>query len=172
MIEAFKLLGEISLKGGERVQAQLEGIGDRVGKAGKGFGAFGLALKGAGIVAGLVESGVATLGAVVGKTGFEYNSMVENSTVAWTTLLGSQEKAKQQIQDIANFAAKTQFGTQQVDAMAKYFYNAGIAGKDLFDQLTRIADVSGAYNISADNAKELARQMAQVDQAQVAYTED
>ena len=172
MIEAFKLLGEISLKGGEAVQSQLEGLSARAEKAGKGFGVFGLALKGAGIVAGLIATGMATLSAVVGKTGFEYNSMVENSTVAWTTLLGSQEKAKQQIQDIANFAAKTQFGTEQVDAMAKYFYNAGIAGKDLFDQLTRIADVSGAYNISADNAKELARQMAQVDQAQVAYTED
>jgi hypothetical protein len=57
--------------------------------------------------------------------------MVENSTVAWTTLLGSQQKAKQMIQDISTFAKNTQFGTEQVDAMAKYLNNAGFAGKNL-----------------------------------------
>jgi tape measure domain-containing protein len=172
MIEAFKLLGEISLKGGEAVQSQLENISGRAEKAGGGFKLLGLALKGAGIAIGAVITGAVTLGGVIGKSGLEYNSMIENSTVAWTTLLGSQEKAKAQIQDIANFAMKTQFGTEQVDAMAKYFYNAGIQGKGLMDQLTRISDVAGAFNITADNAQELARQMAQVDQAGVAYTED
>lgn len=172
MIEAFKLLGEISLKGGEAVTSQLDGISERANKAGGGFKLLGLALKGAGIAIGAVVTGAVTLGGVIGKSGLEYNSMIENSTVAWTTLLGSQEKAKQQIQDIANFASKTQFGTEQVDAMAKYFYNAGIQGKGLMDQLTRISDIAGAFNITADNAKELARQMAQVDQAGVAYTED
>ena len=76
------------------------------------------------------------------------------------------------MQDIANFAAKTQFNTENVDTMAKYFHNAGIEGKGLFDQLGRIADVAGAFNITADNAQELARQMSQVDQAGVAYTGD
>jgi tape measure domain-containing protein len=172
MIEAFKLLGEISLRGGEAVQSQLENISGRAEKAGGGFKLMGLALKGAGVAIGAVVAGAVTLGGVIGKAGLEYNSMIENSTVAWTTLLGSQEKAKKEIQDIANFASKTQFGTEQVDAMAKYFYNAGIQGKALFDQLTRISDISGAFNITADNAKELARQMSQVDQAGVAYTED
>ena len=172
MIEAFKLLGEISLKGGEAVQSQLETISGRAEKAGGGFKLMGLALKGTAIAIGAVVTGAVTLGGVIGKSGLEYNSMIENSTVAWTTLLGSQEKAKQQIQDIANFAAKTQFGTEQVDKMAKYFFNAGIQGKDLMVQLTRIADISGAFNIPAESAGELARQMAQVDQAGVAYTED
>jgi tape measure domain-containing protein len=172
MIEAFKLLGEISLRGGEAVQSQLESISGRAEKAGGGFKGFGLALKGAGLAIGAVVTGAVTLGGVIGKAGLEYNSMIENSTVAWTTLLGSQEKAKQQIKDISQFAMNTQFGTEQVDTMAKYFYNAGIQGKALMDQLTKIADISGAFNITADNAKELARQMSQVDQAGVAYTED
>jgi tape measure domain-containing protein len=172
MIEAFKLLGEISLKGGEAVQSQLENISGKAEKAGGGFKVMGLALKGAGIAIGAVVTGAVALGGAIGKSGLEYNSMIENSTVAWTTLLHSQDLAKKQIQDIANFASKTQFGTEQVDAMAKYFFNAGIQGKALFDQLTRISDIAGAFNITADNAKELARQMSQVDQAGVAYTED
>lgn len=172
MIEAFKLLGEISLKGGEAVQSQLETIGERANNAGKGFNAFGLAMKGTAIAVGAVVTGAVTLGTAIATSGFKYNSMIENSTVAWTTLLGSQEKAKQQIQEIVAFAAKTQFGTPEVDNMAKSFFNAGITGKALMEQLTRIADVSGAFNITADNAQELARQMAQVDQSGLAYTSD
>jgi hypothetical protein len=122
--------------------------------------------------AGVAAGALGALGGFIAKTGVDYDTMIENSTVAWTTLLGSQQKAKQMIQDISTFAKNTQFGTEQVDAMAKYFNNAGFAGKNLFNELQRIADVSGAFNISADAAQELARQMSQVDQAGVAYTSD
>lgn len=122
--------------------------------------------------AGAAAAGLGALGAYIAKTGVDYDTMIENSTIAWTTLLGSQAKAKDMIQQISTFAKNTQFGTEQVDAMAKYFNNAGYAGKNLFDELQRIADVSGAFNITADAAQELARQMSQVDQAGVAYTSD
>jgi hypothetical protein len=71
MIEAFKLLGEISLKGGEAVQSQLENISGRAEKAGGGFKLFGLALKGAGLAIGAVVTGAVTLGGVIGKAGLE-----------------------------------------------------------------------------------------------------
>jgi tape measure domain-containing protein len=76
------------------------------------------------------------------------------------------------VKDIADFAKNTQFDTTKVDAMAKYMFNAGYAGKELFNRLTEIADVSGAFNIPADSAQELARQMSQVVQSGTAYTED
>jgi tape measure domain-containing protein len=117
-------------------------------------------------------SALAAMGGVISKVGIQYDMAQENSKIAWTTLLGSADKAQKMLTDIANFAKNTQFETEGVDAMAKYLNNAGYAGKDLFDQLTKVADVSGAFNITADNAKEMVRQMSQVDQAQVAYTED
>lgn len=120
----------------------------------------------------LVAGAFGTIGAMVAKTGVDYNSMVENSTVAWNTLLGSQTKAKDMLQQISTFAKNTQFGTEDVDTMAKYMYNAGQSGKQLFDSLNKIADVSGAFNIQADDAKELTRQMSQVIQSGTAYTED
>jgi tape measure domain-containing protein len=122
--------------------------------------------------AGIAMGAIATLTGVVAKVGISYNAMAENSQVAWTTLLGTQEKAKKMFKDIADFAKKTQFDTTSVDMMAKYMYNAGYAGQQLFDKLTEIADVSGAFNIPAESAQELARQMSQVQQAGVAYTED
>jgi tape measure domain-containing protein len=122
--------------------------------------------------AALAVSAMAAAGGYVAKLGVDYNAMAEQSQVAWTTLLGSQEKAKNMLQDIANFAKSTPFETSSVDAMAKYMHNAGLEGKAMFDQLMKISDVASAFNIPADSAQELARQMSQVMQAGVAYTED
>ena len=95
MVEAFKLLGEISLKGGDIVQRQLEGISRRVERSHSGFSLMGVALKGAGVAVGAMGTGLSVMGGALLKTGIGYNSMVENSTVAWTTLLGSQDKDKE-----------------------------------------------------------------------------
>lgn len=120
----------------------------------------------------LATTALGAIGGYIAKTGIDYDQMAEQSQVAWTTLLGSQEKAKQQMQDIANFAKSTPFETEQVDQMAKYMNNAGLSGKALFDQLMRVSDVASAFNIPADSAAELTRQMSQVMQAGTAYTED
>jgi tape measure domain-containing protein len=153
-------------RGLQQMQGEVRGaqssISSTLGTVGK-VTAAAVAAAGAALIA---------LGGYVAKVGISYDQMQENSQVAWTTLLGSQEKAKQQLKEIADFAKNTQFDTEGVDAMAKYMFNAGLSGKGLMDELTRIADVSGAFNISAADAKELARQMSQVDQAGVAYTED
>jgi tape measure domain-containing protein len=153
-------------RGLQQMQGEMRGaqssIGSTLGSIGKVTGAA-VAAAGAALIA---------MGGYIAKTGIAYDQMQENSQVAWTTLLGSQEKAKQQLKDIADFAKNTQFDTEGVDAMAKYMFNAGLSGKGLMDELQRIADISGAFNISAADAQELARQMSQVDQAGVAYTED
>jgi tape measure domain-containing protein len=122
--------------------------------------------------AGIASGALAALTGYVAKVGIDYNAMQESSQVAWNTLLGSQDKAKKMLQDISNFAKSTQFDTTSVDMMAKYMHNAGFEGKALFDQLTKVADISGAFNITADAAQEMTRQMSQVQQAGVAYTED
>lgn len=113
-----------------------------------------------------------TLTGVVGKVGISYNAMMEQSEVAWNTLLGSQEKAQKMLKDISDFTKSTPFETEHVDMMAKYMHNAGLEGKALFDQLMKNADVASAFAIPAAEAKEFIRQMSQVQQAGVAYTED
>ena len=128
---------------------------------------------------GLVAKGAAAAGAamtvmsgIIGKTGVDYNAMMEQSEVAWTTLLGTQKEAQDMLKDISDFTKATPFETEQVDMMAKYMHNAGLAGKELFDELLKVSDVSSAFAIPASEAKELTRQMSQVRQAGVAYTED
>src|SRR5205085_2994329 len=153
-------------RGLQQMQGEVKGahssIASSLGTIGKVAGAAVLA----------AGSALAAMGGVIAKVGIGYDMAQENSKIAWTTLLGSAEKAKTMLTDIANFAKNTQFDSEGVDAMAKYLTNAGYAGKELFDRLTEVADISGAFNIPADSAKELTRQMSQVVQAGVAYTED
>ncbi|MDQ0414238.1 tape measure protein [Mesobacillus stamsii] len=142
----------------------------------KSFGSIqksaGVAMKAAGVAAAAAGGGLATLTGIVGKVGFSYNAMAEQSGVAWKTLLGSQEEAKKMLQDISNFTKATPFETEDVDMMAKYMHNAGLEGQALFDSLMKVSDVASAFSIPASEAKEMTRQMSQVRQAGVAYTED
>ena len=115
---------------------------------------------------------IADFGVAVAKMGIEYNATLEQSTVAWTTLLGTQEQAKDMIDQISTYAAKTPFSKMGVDEMAKQLHNAGFAGEDLFAQLTKFGNMGGAFAIQEDSLKEMVRQYAQVQMAGTAYTED
>lgn len=106
------------------------------------------------------------------KMGIDGNASLETSITSWTTLLGTQEQAKQMMDDITNYAASTPFSKVGVDEMAKQLSNAGFAGEDLFDQLTKFGNMGSAFGIQEDSLKEMVRQYSQVQMAQVAYTED
>ena len=179
-LEAFSLIGRIALKGGREVQQGLEGVNNQAETAGN---KMGLATRGAGgLASGLATlakvgaaaagAGLLALGGIIGTTGIQFNAMKEQSQVAWTTLLGDSNKAEGMIDNINKFAAATPFATENVDIMAKYMHNAGYEGQAMFDQLLKISDVASAFAIPAHEAEELARQMSQVQQAGVAYTED
>ena len=106
------------------------------------------------------------------KAGIDYNATLEQSSIKWETLLGTQEKANKMLKDIEKFAATTPFEKMGVDAMATQLHNAGFEGQGLFDQLTKFGDLAGAFGIQADSLQEMVRQYSQVQQAGVAYTED
>lgn len=152
-------------KGVANIDKQLNSVN---GTAGKMSSVLGTVTSAAAIAAKAL-GGVALTAAGIG---IQFNASQEQSKVAWTTLLGSANKAEKMLSDINELAKTTQFDTANVDMMAKYMHNAGLEGQALFDELTKVADVSGAFALSADEAKEMARQMSQVRQAGVAYTED
>ncbi|MDU7067152.1 MAG: tape measure protein [Clostridium perfringens] len=108
----------------------------------------------------------------ISKAGISYNALSEQALVAWTTILGSHTAAVKMMEDITNYAAKTPFSKMGVDQMAKQLSNAGFEGQALFNQLTKIGDMGSAFGIQEDSLREMVRQYAQVQQAQVAYTED
>ncbi|MDL0419696.1 tape measure protein [Caldibacillus thermoamylovorans] len=159
-----------------KVGADISELARDMDRAGKEVSGFGKTMSGLGKtlagVAATAATAFAGISVATAKTGVQFNAMQEQSKVAWTTLLGSAGEAEKMLKRISDFAAKTQFDTQSVNMMATYFHNAGLAGDELFNTLTKVADVSGAFAIPAYEAEELARQMSQVQQAGVAYTED
>lgn len=159
IINLFSLVAKISLEDKEFTRG--------VDNSEKSFSGFGK--KVTGVIAGL---GITKLAADTLKLGIDTNAMAETSGIAWETLLGSQEKSKKMLDDIASFAATTPFEKMGVDNMAKQLHNAGFEGQGLFDQLTKFGDIGGAFGVQAASLEEMVRQYSQVKQAGVAYTED
>ena len=148
------------VKGVKGAKKGIEGIGQT-----KGFQILDGAVKKGALAVGVLKTAVT-------KMGIEYNASLQSSTVAWTTLLGTQDKAKNMMKEIEQYASKTPFTKMGVDTMAKQLHNAGFEGENLFTQLTKFGDIGGAFGIQEDSLKEMVRQYAQVQQATVAYTED
>ena len=179
MAEAFTLEGKILLdakkvindldkidKKGKETGKSFDSLGDIATKVGNKMNKFaGKTLK----VVGGALAGITSL--VVGF-GIKSNASLETSTTAWTTLLGTQERAKKMMDDITKYAATTPFSKAGVDAMAKQLHNAGYEGDKLFEQLTKFGNMGGAFGIQEDSLKEMVRQYSQVQMATVAYTED
>ena len=178
-VEAFVLEGKINLnaqnvvkdlekidKKGKETGKSFDSLGDIATKVGNKMNKFaGKTLK----VVGGALTGITSL--VVGF-GIKSNASLETSTTAWTTLLGTQEKAKKMMEDITKYASTTPFSKAGVDAMAKQLHNAGYEGDKLFEQLTKFGNMGGAFGIQEDSLKEMVRQYSQVQMATVAYTED
>jgi|GEM_PF-3325467 len=96
-----------------------------------------------GAIAGL-GAAIAAVGTLATKTGIEFNAMMEQSEIAWTTLLGSAEEAKQTIQDLKELGAKTPFEFEGLDKSAKLLNMAGFEGEKLKETLVAVGDAVSA----------------------------
>lgn len=150
-------------KGIGKAENKASSLGSVIGKVAQNIASFMIYDVGKNLVTGFVNAA---------KAGIDYNATLETSSIKWETLLGSQEKANKMLKDIEKFAATTPFEKMGVEAMSTQLHNAGFRGQELFDQLTKFGDLSGAFGIQADSLQEMVRQYAQVKQAGVAYTED
>lgn len=172
-MEIFKLFGSIYVNN-DKANKSISKTGEEAKKSGGLLAELGgVAKKVGGLLAGaFVVTKVVDFTKKVATLGIEYNKLKEQSETTWTTLLGSQDKAIEQLKRIEEFAAKTPFSKMGVDKMAKYLHNAGYEGDAVFETLTKIGDMGSAFGVQEDSLVELTRQFSQVQQAGYAYTED
>ncbi|WP_303188418.1 tape measure protein [uncultured Clostridium sp.] len=160
----------------EEARDSLEDLGDSADNTLGRFSRLGkMAQSGLKVVDKWAKIGATAVAGLAGgmiALGIKSNASLETSQVAWTTLLGTQEEAKQMLDDITKYAATTPFSKTGVDTMAKQLHNAGFEGQNLFDQLTKFGNMGSAFGIQEDSLSEMVRQYSQVQMAQVAYTED
>jgi tape measure domain-containing protein len=96
-----------------------------------------------GAIAGLGAS-IAAVGTMAAKTGIDFNAMMEQSEIAWTTLLGSADEAKKTINDLVELGAKTPFEFEGLDKSAKLLNMAGFEGEKLKETLIAVGDAVSA----------------------------
>lgn len=160
----------------EETRDSLENIEDSADSVSGRFSGLGkMAQSGLKVVdkwAKIGATAVAGLASGMIALGIKSNASLETSQVAWTTLLGTEEEAKNMLEDITKYAATTPFSKTGVDTMSKQLHNAGFEGQNLFDQLTKFGNMGSAFGIQEDSLSEMVRQYSQVQMAQVAYTED
>jgi tape measure domain-containing protein len=129
---------------------------DKLGKIGK---------KSLKIVAGAIAGVSAAIGGAIGATakfGISFNAAMEQSQMAWETLLGGAKEAKQMIQDLQKLGAKTPFEFEGLDQSAKLLKAMGFNAKDIIPTLTTLGDAVSAVGGGQDMLEGVARAIGQM----------
>jgi tape measure domain-containing protein len=71
---------------------------------------------------------------------------LEQSTIAFETFLGSAAAAKDMLQKIENFAAKTPFQFDDLESSARMLLAYGISAKDIITTLEKLGNIAAATN--------------------------
>jgi tape measure domain-containing protein len=109
------------------------------------FGSFAAdALKKVALVAGVVS------GAAI-KMGFDFNSLKEQSLIAFETLLKSGDKAQAMFSNLQKFAAATPFELPGLVDNARQLLGVGVAGEKVIPTLQALGDTAGALGINQDH---------------------
>ncbi len=97
------------------------------------------------------------------EAGIKFNAFLETSRIAFTTLLGSSEKAEAQLKSLAAFADKTPFQFEDLISSTKQMLAFGFAAKDVEPTLTAIGDaLSAVGNLSSESLEGVTRQLGQI----------
>lgn len=155
---------ELQVNVGADVSGALSGLGkvnrgfsDTLGFLGRaastalGFGAATLGLDALGNVAGFANEAV-----------FGMNSRLEQSQIAFTTLLGSGERASAFLAQLAAFANTTPFSFADVTQAAQRFLAVGIAAQDVVPLLTDVSDAASAFGSGSEGIQAISRALLQM----------
>lgn len=118
------------------------------------------------MMAGMIAMNIA--GSIInGFTGMatatiNYNAMLEQSGVAWKTLLGTQKEAVATQKLIQKIASKTPFDFEGIDSFAKKLTLANLGGKDLERNIKAVADAVSAVGGSTDTFDGVGTALAQM----------
>jgi len=134
---------DADLKAFDETNKSLGKLDDGTGKASKGA----MALGAAGRVAAV---GIAAAGAAVGAAGvlaIKSAGEYEQSRIAFETMLGSADKARKLMGEIAQFAKTTPFELPEVVAGTKQLLAFGFAQQDLLPTMRKLGDLASGLGV-------------------------
>jgi tape measure domain-containing protein len=169
-----------SFRGGVRaIQREAAGMGSAVtdqmadeiesssrsGRLSSAFSAIGSAAKLAAVGFGAVAVGA-------GAWGFQVAAQAEQAEMAFTTLLGSADKAKSYLQDLQNFAAKTPFEFPELRDAASRFIAVGVAADRVVPIMSTLGDATALMGTGSDGIRRATTALTQMSQKGKVSAED
>jgi tape measure domain-containing protein len=115
-----------------------------------------------GAVAGVAAIG--GLGAVVGKVGFDFNSLQQQSQIAFETILGDAGKAKSFMADLSGFAAKTPFELGPLTQYASRLAAVGVETSRIIPLMTRLGDATSLMGTGSEGINRAVTALTQMQQ--------
>ncbi len=120
------------------LEARLQGVDGKAQQTASSFMSMGKMIGGS-LITGAVIG--------LGKAALEASAKMEQNRVAFTTMLGSGDKANKLLQDMTKFAAATPFQLNDIIDAGKSLTAFGVASEKIIPTLTKLGDISAALNI-------------------------
>jgi phage tail tape-measure protein len=130
-------------RGIDETNRSLSNLSDHSGTSGKSVAALGMVAKTAAI-------GIAAAGAAVGTAGvaaIKSAGSYEQSRIAFETMLGSADKARVLMQQIADFAKSTPFELPEVVQGTKQLLAFGFAQDQLLPTMRKLGDLASGLGV-------------------------
>lgn len=150
-------------------ESKIAGIAQKIGSVGNGMsgGLTGILSKAgpAGLAIAGVTAAVAGLGAVLGAAGDKfigYNAKMEQTDIAFTSMLGSAQDAKIMMDQLRKFAADTPFEFEDIAPAAQQLKAFGFEARDIIPTLTAVGNASAGLGRGTEGLKQIAFVMGQI----------
>lgn len=127
------------------------------------FKSAGAAISSAGAALLPMSAGILAAGAATVKTGIQMGSFLQQTEIGFTTMLGSARKAKQMMNDLTTFAAKTPFDVQGVMSASKKMLAYGFSAKKIIPMLTAVGDASAGLGLGTEGMDRLTVALGQMN---------
>lgn len=158
----------------------LKGLGDAAGHADTKLGTLtgtltnvgGAGISALGALGTVGVAGIVGLGGAVVTTGIQFNTMKEQATIAFTTMLGDGGKAKTFLDNLAAFAAATPFEFPDLVTASQKLLAMGFAADDVIPTLTSIGNAVAGMGGSAEMVDRVTLAFGQMNAKGKASAED
>ncbi|HLF76645.1 MAG TPA: tape measure protein [Dehalococcoidia bacterium] len=115
-----------------------------------------------GTLAAKAAEGILSLGKSVLGTGISFNAMKEQASIAFTTMLGSGQEAKQFLDELQAFAARTPFEFPDLIHGSQRLLAMGFTAGQVMPTLTAVGDAVAAMGGGAELIDQVTRALGQM----------
>lgn len=114
-------------------------------------------------IAGLTQS-IVGIGTSIARTGLDFDSMRQQSEIAFTTMLGSGEKARSFLDNLQQFAASTPFEFPDLVEASQKLVSVGVDASRVIPIMTALGDATAAMGTGGEGIKRATLAMQQMAQ--------